>query len=121
MSLKSFLRRITKNTLVYWEKTGSSNSGQSTFKSPVEMKCRWEDVQEEVELIDGRKVISNAHLISLSKFILGSIVWQGTMAQFKKLPTYPSRPTATQGGKEIFKVNHTPGFKGEELLWEAFL
>lgn len=115
------VRKYWKQKMVYWEKTGSGNAGQSTFKSPVEVKVRWEDRQEQVILLDGRTIVSNAHIMCSQKIVHGSVVMKGTLADWKKMPTYPKVPTTQQGGKEVFKTGETPDKKGRDLLFEAWL
>lgn len=38
------LRTMLKQTCVYWAPTEITGEGQRLFASPVEVKCRWEDV-----------------------------------------------------------------------------
>ena len=122
MSLQSYVRKICRQNLVYWEASIPGGFGTTTYKKPVEIKCRWEDVQEELVGADGRTRVSNAHVILLGvQPVLASILFQGTLADWKKLPTYPKIPTSTQGGFEVIKSGHTPDKKGRDLLFEAYL
>ncbi len=57
------IRKYLKHTMTRWEKKGSGSSGQSTFKEPVEMACRWEEGMEEVQMMDGRRLISSAYVM----------------------------------------------------------
>lgn len=115
------VKKYLKQKLVYWQKTGTGASGQSTYGQPVEVDCRWDDLQEEVQMIDGRKIISNAHVLTQTPLALGSLVMKGTLADWKAMPTYPRIPTKNQGAFEIFKTGGTPDLKGRPLLDEAYL
>lgn len=119
MSLK--IRKYLKQTAVLWAKTGTGGSGQATYAQPVEVACRWDDVQEEVQMIDGRKVISNAQLMLASPVTLGSLLMLGTLATWQAMPTYPRVPTKAQGAFEVFKASGTPDIKGRPLLYQAYL
>lgn len=114
------VKKYFRQRLVRWEKSGTGGSGQTTYKAPVEVRCRWEDRSEEVQMLDGRRVISNAHIMAGSAFLAGDLVMKGTIADWKALPTYPKLPSKNQGGVEIFKAGDTPSIKGKALLFEAF-
>lgn len=115
------LDKYLNQTLVYWEKTGSDNSGRPTFKAPVQVTCRWEERQEQVNMLDGRIIQANGYIMTSSRIKNGSVVMLGTLANWKAMPTYPKIPTVSQGGFEVFKSNHTPDFDGANLLFEAWL
>lgn len=115
------LRKFTKQWLVYWQRTNPGGSGAPSYKQPVEIKCRWEERQEEVLMADGRRVISNAHVMLSEEITVGSILMEGRLADWRALSTYPRVPTKSQGGYEVFKSGHTPDIKGRELLYEGWM
>lgn len=121
MTLKTFIQKRTNQVLSYWEANRPGGFGNTTFKSPVELFCRWEDIQQEVIGPDGRTKLSNAHIIIRSQMlVVASVIMLGTLADWKRMPTYPKVPTNAQGGYEVFKASHTPGLKGEDLLYEVW-
>lgn len=111
--------KYTNQDYVYWEKSGVDGSGGPVYKQPVQLRCRWDTRIEEVQLSDGRSVISNSHLIVLQLLKVGSIVFLGTLADWRRLPSYPKVPTNAQGGYEVFLAYHTPSKRGQPLLYEA--
>lgn len=113
--------KYLKQTLVYWEKSGVDGSGASAFRLAVELACRWDDRIEEVQLSDARRVISKAHLLTPYLLKVGSIVFKGTLAAWRLLPTYPRIPTTAQGGFELFLAYATPDIRGRDLAFEARL
>jgi hypothetical protein len=115
------LEQYLNQTMVYWAKTGTDNFGKPLFAQPVEVKCRWEDLHEQVLLLDGRTVQSNAHIMCGQRILNGSVLMLTTLVKFKQMPTYPKVPTTQQGGYEVFKSGHTPDFDGSDLLFEAWL
>lgn len=112
--------------LLYWEKEGIGGSGQSKFKDPVEVRCRWDDVSElDVEAM-GRLVEGNAFLLTAIKLKKGSIVWLSTkfedgeaLAEWRAMPTYPKVPTTLQGGYEVTRVGSNPAKDGSDLVFNA--
>jgi hypothetical protein len=118
--------KYTNQLLVYWEKSGVDGSGGSTYKPPVELKCRWDTRIEQVQLADGRTVISNSRLIVLQLLKVGSIVWLAptlvvgqALAAWRSQSYYPRIPNNSQGGFEVFLAYHTPSRRGQPLLYEA--
>jgi hypothetical protein len=120
-SISSVVARFTKQTLVYWRKTGSDPSGKPVYADPVEIKCRWEDRQQEVIASDGRTVIARGHLLLASPVLPGSLVFQGLLGDWKKLPNYPSPPTVNQGGREVVRADNTPDLKAQSFVNEAWV
>jgi hypothetical protein len=121
VALIDMIEEVTQNDLVYWERDRPDGSGGWIYKQPVELKCRWEDVQQEVIGPDGRTRISNSHLIIRGRMLkAGGIVMRGLLVDWRAMPTYPRIPTTTQGGYEVFKTSHVPDFDGSNLLYEAW-
>lgn len=122
MALQDLIDRVAVMPFVYWQADKPGGFGDTTFKKPVELLCRWEDVAQEIVSPDGRTRLSNAHLIVQGvQLVVASVVMLGTLADWKKMPTYPKIPTNAQGGYEVIKSGHTPNFDGEDLLYEAWL
>ncbi len=122
VNMEKYLNQI----LVYWEKEGISGSGQSKFKEPVEVLCRWDDITEE-DLKPGSRVVEgNAFLLTEIKLKAQSMVWlaptltpgQG-LVEYRKLPTFPKIPTTLQGGYEVMRVGANPAKDGSDLVFTA--
>jgi hypothetical protein len=120
-SLANVLKRFTKQTMVYWPKTGSDGYGKPVYGDPVLVAVRWEDKQMEVILPDNRKVMVKARLLLASPVLAGSLVMLGTLEDWQALPTYPSMPTVNQGGREVILDNATPDIKAQSFVYEAYL
>lgn len=41
------IKKVLKQTAVYWAPLGEDSSGQQAYAAPVEIKCRWTDAQQE--------------------------------------------------------------------------
>jgi hypothetical protein len=106
---------------VYWQKMGSGPDGRPVYADPVPVNCRWEDHQQEIVSMDGRKILSKGYIL-LGQFLApGSLVMLGTMANFQSLPTYPRVPTINQGAREILICNTTPDIKGKPVVYECYI
>lgn len=113
------INKYLKQKLVLWEKLPLPDSfGRSSYKEPVEVDCRWEDRQEEIQVAAGRTAMSNCYIMTARGMPVGSIVLEGTLATWQALPTYPALPAKNQGAYEVLKHEHTPSLKGVELLHE---
>lgn len=119
--IRRTIRRHAKQTLVYWEKTGSDGFGKPIFADPVEVKCRWEDKQQEIILPDKRTVMTKGFIISLTPMLVGSLVFLGFLTDIEALPTYPTIPTVGQGVREILLVNNMSDVDNESTVCELYI
>lgn len=113
----------TVQPLLWWGKRGNTAGGKPQYETnPHVVTCRWDAKQVEIIVGDGRTVTSNAMIMSPFEIPVGSWVFQGTLQEWQALTgTYPNVPTPLQGGYEIVRAGHTPGFRGEELLYTYFV
>ncbi len=120
-SLANVLARFTKQTMLYWRKTGSDTYGKPTYVSPAILSIRWEDKQQEIITTDGRKVLSKGYILLGTPLAVGSLVFLGLMTDWLAMPTYPAIPTVNQGGREVILVKTTPDIKAQSYIYEAYL
>jgi len=113
-------RRCTVQPALMWVKNSNTVGGKPQYPiNPTEIRLRWDDQVEEIIDRMGRTVISTAVLLSPTPMPEGAWIWLGTLAEWRAMSTYPSRPTTLQGGWEIKLSGHIPGFGGEDLLYKA--
>ena len=120
-NLAAILSRFTKQSLVYWRRDGVDGYGKTTYKDPVELKCRVEQKAQELVTADGRRVISKGYLLLASSIEVGGLVYVGTIAQWKLTPSYPDPPSVNDGGSEIMIVAATPDINAQSFVYEAYL
>ena len=120
-SITSVVRRFTNQILVYWPKIDSGLGGRPEFGDPYEIACRWEDVQKEIILPDGRIVLSKGYLLLANPVAVGGLVFLGKLSDWAAMPTYPAIPTVNQGVREVIKFNSTPDLKAQGFVNEAFI
>lgn len=116
MSLKSFVAKVQKQKLVYWETNGFDGFGQNTYAYPEELNCRWDDVFEMVKDNQGREFVSKAVIISPKLLVQGSYVKKGQI-----LTSTPASPNDDTDVYMIRTTSHTPDMKGNNLLYMAYV
>lgn len=52
------VERFLKQVLVYWAPKAAVGSGQPLFADPIELKCRWTEVHEEIVRQNGDAVVN---------------------------------------------------------------
>lgn len=119
-----FITWPCKQTAVYWppgsEETGGrdfDDYGKSLFSTPVEISCRWDDVNEEILLSDGERVMSRATVIVDREVKLRGVLCLGTEAEMTDL----INPKKNEGAYEIRRVDKNPDIDGRDTLVRAFL
>jgi hypothetical protein len=56
------IKRMRRQTAVYWGPGGEGEQGQRIYADPVEIKCRWEQVEEEYLDMGGNRQLSRARV-----------------------------------------------------------
>lgn len=80
MSIPSFIKRICVQTAVYWGNPVEDGFGGLTFDEPVEISCRWEDLNRIIFDIRGRQLESKSSVLVTQELdlegylLLGSLV-----------------------------------------------
>lgn len=126
--LKRILKKFSRQTMLYWQKTGDGDDGKPVYgdpNNPEPLKVRWEDKVTEVILLDGRPVNSSAYILSSVVVIPGSLVYLGDgkdpLTGWKTQPTWPDLPTNNQGAREVLTCKTTPDLKAQEYLYEVYV
>ena len=116
------LRRYLRQDCVYWAKTGEDSSGRPVYATnPVQLKCRWEDGAELITGMDTRSIICNARVMFSQAVMTGGLLFLGTLADWRRLKSYPRVPTKTEGGWQIIMAQHIPDRKGRNFFYQALL
>jgi hypothetical protein len=113
----SIIRRARKQYAVYWEKIGDDKNGTPIYAAPVEIRCRWDDMQEEYLDSKGRMNVSSAIVMVDRVVTLGGVLWRGRLAAIETAEVPKDNP----GAYEIRKYNETPNLRNTETLREAVL
>lgn len=115
----SIFTKVLRNDAIYWERlVGSpSDDGQPSFAAPVAIRCRWDDVEDEVVLPSGRTVRSKAALMVDRDMITGSIVQKGLKTD--DTPLKP--PPDGSGGHEIILRKTYGNIKQKKFLRQVWV
>ena len=111
------LRRMLKQTCVYWDVDEMNEEGQRTFKAPVEIKCRWEDTNEQFIDRNGQPQTSSAKVFVDRDVTLLGVLWLPPdniqLAEGEAIGqlTDESRPFNNPGAFEIRKFGKIPTLK----------
>jgi hypothetical protein len=69
------IKKMRRQTAVYWEPSEVGEEGQMTFLEPIEIKCRWEDITEQYIDRAGTPQTSSARVyVDRDLFKLG-VLW----------------------------------------------
>lgn len=108
----SLITRMRRQKAVLWAYVGNNDYGQPTVDAPIEIKCRFEDVQEEFIDMVGAKVISDAKIYLDREVALHSVIWVGRLLD---LPVDPTNLL------EVRKYSALPNLRNTETLRMAML
>lgn len=113
----SLISRMRKQLAVYWSSQKFDDFGQPIPLEPVEIKCRWEDVQVEYLTKDGTKQVSNSVVYVDRDVELDGFLWLGELSEL----TSQTVPEQNEGAHRIKQVNKIPNLKAKEFLITAIL
>lgn len=113
----SLITRVRKQYAVYWPKTGINDRGKATYGTAVEIRCRWDDVNEAFLSPTGREEVSNSKVMVDRVVVLGGMLRYGRLADVTNL----TEPAKNSGTYEIRQVQNTPNLKATETLRIAIL
>jgi hypothetical protein len=114
----NLLKRVCKQDCVYWAPSAVGTDGQVTeYEDPVDLKCRWEDVQEVYIDKDGNEKVSRSRVFVLQDVKPLGVLWLGTIEQL----TTTDDPFVNEGAYEIRQFDKTPDFKAKKFLRIAWL
>lgn len=84
---------------------------------PVEIACRWEDVQEEYVNNIGTQQFSKAKVYVDRELENGGYLWYGDLVDVPN----PDTPERNPGALVIQKVNRLPTLEGDQFLRWVYL
>jgi hypothetical protein len=114
----SIISRMLKQTAVYWPLGTVGEFGSTSFGTPVQVVCRWEETAEEFLDKEGVRQISRAVVYVNRDVALGGLLKQGALTSVETAWTDPS---AQAGVWRIRSFASTPNFKAREFLRKAMI
>lgn len=114
----SLITRMVKQTAVYWPvAVDADETGRRILGEPVEIKCRWEDVQTEVVGPDGNKFLSRSTVYVLIDTSVGGYLWLGKLADVP----FPLQADINPGACDIKQKAKLPNMRATEFLRTVYL
>lgn len=111
------IKTMRKQTAVYWPFVSINTFGEKTVGSPIEIKVRWEDKNEEFLDMGGQIQMSRAVVYVDRDMVNGSILMLGVIADI----TDSTNIKENDGAWEVRRFDKLPDIKAKEFLRTAFL
>jgi len=109
--------RWLKQFAVYWEPSGDPDAyGNTSYSDPVEVKCRWETIQELMFAEDRQEFLANNYVLVDRDLVTGGLLWLG------RLEDWSGTPVPTVDGVEVIKRRGSlPDVRAKAYLREVWL
>lgn len=117
MALSILKKMLKKGRAVYWAPKGVDDFGQPKYDEPVEIKCRWEDRNEQFINQAGEQVVSKSIVYVDRKLQLGGMLAKGTLENL----TSQTVPANNPDSGEIRGWGEVPNINQDKFLRWAML
>lgn len=118
-SFGNFVKRMCKQTAVYWQCTGSDGRGGYTYGDPQEIKCRWAEKNELVRNNEGEQVVSNAEILTTRTLSSEGMLYKGTLSDLDS--SQQDDPETVQGAYKILRTNKIPTIGVNDSINKVYL
>lgn len=105
--------RHMKQTLTYWAFVSIDRTGRASFASPVQLRCRWQDVAVLFKDAQGQQRTSSAIIYPEYSLGLKGYVKLGADAT--------AEPVGLAGAYEILQKGDSPNLRGTTTLNKVFV
>lgn len=85
--MKPYEKRVLRDDAVYWAASTPDGTGDYTYASPVQIKCRWEKKQELFLAGDGQEHRSRAVVYTDRDLALEGFLFLGTLDDISSAAT----------------------------------
>lgn len=109
-------KKFRRQYAVYWEAGPDNEFARPTFKEPVEVRCRWDDVTEAFINRQGNQTISSAIVLVDRDMVEGSFLWLGKLEELESL-----EHTGNERAMVIQKFERIPDIKAKNFIYTAYL
>lgn len=117
-----FFSKFMKQQAVYWEPDGTTEFGRRTFLTPVQIRCRWSDNQE--DYVDKKGKIAKS---SITVMVPIDVKREGYLLLLPKgsnladvVTDLDAPPTNYTGSAEILGFDKVPNFKASKYVRYAY-
>lgn len=111
------IKRVRKQSAVYWPFVSVDAYGKKLVGSPVLIKCRWDASIEEFLDAQGERQLSRAVVMVDRDTPVGGILMLGGLSDI----TNDTDIKENEGAWEIKRFDNTPDIRAKEFLKRAYL
>lgn len=112
----SVIKKMRKQTAVWWERLAADDFGKYNFAPGVEIACRWDDTSEEFRNTAGQTELSNSVVYVDREMNPGDKLRKGELESVTD-----DNPLDLTDAFEIKRFDKIPNFKATETLLVAYL
>ena len=126
MGIANVITQRCTQKAVYWGNPVNDGQGGFTFDDPVEIACRWENIEQEVSDAKGTMITSRALVFLTQDVDEEGYLYLGTLEDVYDLTGDSSsggvdNPKDVIGAYIIKRFQKTPSLNGKEYLRKAYL
>lgn len=111
--IERYLRRIAKDTAVYWGSPTLRDDGTNQYAAPIEIKCLWKEGFISDPDRDIVSISIKAQIYVFRDLDQGGILWKGTLAQLSVQEKQDPREIEDAYEINIFKKIPSLYIRGE--------
>lgn len=116
--MSNYLTKNLKQTCLYWGNSVADGYGGYTFDDPIEIDCRWEDLQELFIDSTGNEAKSLAVVFLDRDVVSGEYLMLGDLDD---LSSSSAEPDQESNAKQIRSFKKIPNIKGTDYLRKVWL
>lgn len=110
-----FVSSILKQKAVYWAPKELDKNGNPVFDEPVEVKCRWTDMQRLYLKPNATQSVSRCIVLVDRDLLIGGMIWLGKLADVED----QDEPSENKGAYIIEAFNKVPDVSAHKFVREA--
>lgn len=114
----NFNRKLNQYA-TYWAPKGLSHSNATLYAAPIEIRCRWEDSQQDMIDANGEKWTSKSAIDTTVPLLNLGILWKGRLKDIA--PGSDVDPLLNPGASAIRSLEDIPNRKATQALITAYL
>ena len=122
MGVESYMKRVAKQTAVYWGTPVADKFGKNSFVIPIEIKCLWSDKKELMIDDNGKETISKAVVYVLQDLDEQGMLFLGLLTDLttaqKDDPAKVKNAYEIRQFLKIPSLTNTRRFNRKVLLWQ---
>ena len=111
----SLIKSMRRQKAIYWKRGVFDHYGVPSFDDPIEVDCRWEDVNMEFLDPQGNRQMSRSVVYVDCLMVVGDRLAKGPMESYT-----PANPINQEGTFEIKRFDILPNLKNTENLYTAY-